>query len=601
MFDLTMDALRRAYRSRRYTPVDVVLHVLERIESESSGNVWISLVPREAILRYAEALEGRNSDELPLYGVPFAVKDNIDLAGVPTTAGCPAFSFVPERSATVVQRLIDAGAIPIGKTNLDQFATGLVGTRSPYGACANAFDPSYISGGSSSGSAVAVARGFVSFALGTDTAGSGRVPAGFNNIVGLKPSRGRLSTYGVVPACRSLDCVSMFALTNDDAECVLRAAEAFDDHDEYSRDFSLTTEPACRAADGTVRIGVPRASQLEFFGDEGYAAAFVDAIDRVRALGWQVVEIDFAPFADAARLLYDGPWLAERYVALEQFLFDHADAFHPVTRAIVQRGADGSAAQAFAAQYRLKQLERRTQAAWNEIDVLMVPTAPSIYSIADVEADPVALNSRLGTYTNFVNLLDLAAVAVPVGFRSDGMPFGITLIGPCAADRTLLRYADRVHRASVERLGATRFAFPPPNEPATLPRGHVAVVVCGAHMNGLPLNHQLTDRRAVLVRATRTAPTYRFYALPGGPPKRPGLVRVKEGGSPIDVEVWAVPQHAFGSFVDGIPSPLGIGKIELEDGSLVSGFLCEPIAIEGAEEITALGSWRTYVASLRSG
>jgi allophanate hydrolase len=600
MLDLTIDALRRAYRARRYTPVDVVLHVMERIESEPSGNVWISLVPREVILRYAEALEGRSLEELPLYGVPFAVKDNIDLAGVPTTAGCPAFSFVPDRSAPVVQRLIDAGAIPIGKTNLDQFATGLVGTRSPYGACSNAFDPAYISGGSSSGSAVAVASGVVSFALGTDTAGSGRVPAGFNNIVGLKPSRGRLSTRGVVPACRSLDCVSVFALTNDDAESVLRVAEAFDEHDEYSRDFSSIAEPACRAADGSVRIGVPRAAQLEFFGDTGYAAAFDDAIERVRAIGWQVVEIDFDPFAEAARLLYEGPWLAERYVALERFLLDHADAFHPVTRAIVQRGADGSAAQAFAAHYRLKQLERRTQAAWNEVDVLMVPTAPSIYSIADVEADPIALNSRLGTYTNFVNLLDLSAVAVPAGFRSDGLPFGVTLIGPCAADRMLLRYADRLHRASVERLGATRFAFPPPSNESALPRGHVGVVVCGAHMSGLPLNHQLTDRRAVPIRATRTAAKYRFYALPGGPPKRPGLVRVKEGGSAIDVEVWAVPEHAFGTFVDGIPSPLGIGKVELEDGSLVSGFLCEPIAIEGAEEITALGSWRTYVASLRT-
>lgn len=594
MLDLGIDALLSRYRAGELKPSDVVTRVLARIESEGREGIWISRLTLDEALRYAHALEQRSVDELPLYGVPFAIKDNIDLAGMPTTAGCPAFSYLAERSATVVQRLIDAGAIPIGKTNLDQFATGLVGTRSPYGACPNAFDPTYISGGSSSGSAVAVALGLVSFSLGTDTAGSGRVPAAFNNIVGLKPSCGRLSTRGVVPACRSLDCVSIFALTSDDAERVLRAAEGFDAEDEYSRDFARIEVPALPSPREGARIGVPRADQLEFFGDDGYAKAFEDAITRARSLGWKIVEIDFEPFKEAARLLYEGPWLAERYVALERFVRERADAMHPVTRAIIQRGAEPSAAQAFAAQYRLRQLKRRSEAVWEAIDALMVPTAPSIYTIAEVNADPIALNTRLGTYTNFVNLLDLAAVAVPAGFRSDGLPFGVTLIAPCAADRALLHYADRLHRACVNKLGATTFSLPDPKPQGGIPAGYIGVVVCGAHMSGLPLNHQLTERRSCFVRSTRTAAKYRFYALPGGPPKRPGLVRVPKGGAQIDVEVWAVPQQHFGSFVAGIPSPLGIGKVELEDGSLESGFLCESIAMDGAEDITELGGWRAY-------
>ncbi len=595
MSDLTIEALLSGYRARKFTPSDVIAQVLARIEEDRSNAIWISRLSPEDVLRHARALEDRTVHDLPLYGVPFAIKDNIDLAGVPTTAGCPAFSYLPQRTAHVAHRLIEAGAIPIGKTNLDQFATGLVGTRSPYGACANAFDSSYISGGSSSGSAVAVARGLVSFALGSDTAGSGRVPAAFNNIVGLKPSCGRLSTRGLVPACRSLDCVSIFALTSDDAARVLSVAQAFDADDEYARDFARIEEPAMRPAAGDVRIGVPQGDQLEFFGDAGYAAAYAQTLERVRALGWRIVEIDFEPFKHVARLLYEGPWLAERYVVLAPFLREHADAMHPITRTIIQHGAEPTAAQAFAAHYRLMQLKRRSEPVWEHIDAMMVPTAPSIYTIAEVNADPIALNTRLGTYTNFVNLLDLAAIAVPGGFRSDGVPFGVTLIAPRGADRTLLQYSDRLHRASVDTLGATPFSFPSPKLHEAIPAGYIGVVVCGAHMSGLPLHHQLTERRSLFVRATRTAAKYRFYALPGGPPKRPGLVRVLEGGAPVEVEVWAVPQAQFGTFVAGIPSPLGIGKVELEDGSLVSGFLCESIAIDGAEDITALGSWRAYL------
>jgi allophanate hydrolase len=599
MHELTIHALLSGYRKGRFAPVDVMTEVLARIEREESGNVWIARVPGEEVMRMAAALLDRTASELPLYGVPFAIKDNIDLKGMATTAGCPAFSYVAERSAHVVQKLIDAGAIPIGKTNLDQFATGLVGTRSPYGACANAFDPAYISGGSSSGSAVAVARGLVSFALGTDTAGSGRVPAAFNNIVGLKPSCGRLSTRGVVPACRSLDCVSIFALTSADAAQVLRVLEGFDAYDVYSRDFARLPTPRLRAAEGAVRVGVPRADQLEFFGDRGYAACYSQAIERIRMLGWQAIEIDFRPFLETARLLYEGPWLAERYVALRRFLHEYPDAMHPVTRSIIERGASPSAADAFEAQYRLKALQRESDGVWSEIDALMVPTAGTIYTIDELIANPIVPNTRLGTYTNFVNLLDLAAVAVPAGFRADGLPFGVTLIAPSGSERTLLQYADRFHRAGAEKLGATRFQFPHEPLETEVPPGHINVIVCGAHMRGLPLNHQLEDRCAVFVRAARTAAKYRFYALPGGPPKRPGLIQVAAQGAAIDVEIWAVPQEHFGSFVAGIPAPLGIGKVELEDGSAHSGFVCEPVALEEAEEITQLGSWREYIRTDR--
>lgn len=597
MYELTIDALLSGYRSGRFTPVDVMNEVFTRSEQELSGNVWISRVPRAEVMRLAKALLNPASRELPLYGIPFAIKDNIDLAGLPTTAACPAFSYVPEYSAHVVQKLIEAGGIPIGKTNLDQFATGLVGTRSPYGACENAFDPAYISGGSSSGSAVAVAKGLVSFALGTDTAGSGRVPAAFNNIVGLKPSCGRLSIGGVVPACRSLDCVSIFALTSTDAAHVLRAAEGFDVHDPYSRDFSRLSTPVLRGASAAVRVGVPRVEQLEF-RDHSYAACYANAIDRIRALGWEAIDVDIDACLEAGRLLYEGPWLAERYVALRGFLHEHAEAIHPVTRAIIARGASPSAADAFAAQYRLKELQRRSEGVWQRVDTLMLPTTGTIYTIDEVTADPIALNSSLGTYTNFVNLLDLAAVAVPAGFRPDGLPFGVTLIATRGSERALLQYADRLHRAAVDKLGATTFSFQNASFEAEIPPGYINVVVCGAHMRGLPLNHQLEHRGAIFVRATQTAAKYRFYALPGGPPKRPGLIRSAPGGAAIEVEVWAIPEQHFGSFVAGIPMPLGIGKVELADGSIESGFLCEAVALEGAEEITELGSWREYLRQL---
>ena len=413
----TIDELLKDYRAQRRTPTDLIDDVLSRIDAAPERNVWISRLTRAQVMEYVRALEGKSPEELPLYGVPFAIKDNIDLAGVPTTAACPQFAYVPERSATVVQKLLDAGAIPIGKTNLDQFATGLVGTRSPYGAGRNSFNADYISGGSSSGSAVAVATGLVSFSLGTDTAGSGRVPAGFNNIVGMKPSCGLLSTRGVVPACRSLDCVSIFALTAGDARRVLDVAHGFDADDSYSRHLAMPS-----FGSRPVRIGIPQQAQLEFFGDTEYARLFDAACERAKALHGSLVEVDFAPLLETARLLYEGPWIAERYAAIEDFMAQQPDSLHPVTASIIASGAKPSAVAAFRSLYRLRDLQRRSAAIWREADVLLVPTAGTVYTIAEVKANPIALNSNLGRYTNFVNLLDLAAIAVPAGFRSDGLP-----------------------------------------------------------------------------------------------------------------------------------------------------------------------------------
>ena len=597
---LSIGDLLDGYRSRRFSVTAVMEHVLQRIAQAPERNVWISLLPAERVMAYARALESRPPESLPLYGVPFAIKDNIDLEGVVTTAACPDYAYMPTASAHTVQRLIDAGAIPVGKTNLDQFATGLVGTRSPYGACRNSVDQAYISGGSSSGSAVAVATGLVSFALGTDTAGSGRVPAAFNNIIGLKPTCGRLSTSGVVPACRSIDCVSIFALTADDAARACAVAEGYDRTDAYSRaPDAHAILPKLMA--GPFRFGIPRADQLEFFDDPEYARLFFDSVKRLEQLGGQCVEIDFAPFRAAARLLYDGAWIAERYDAVGEFIERKPESVHPVTRQLILASGKLTAADAFRSLHRLADARRAATEAWGNIDVLVTPTAGTIYRIADLEWEPIRLNTNLGFYTNFVNFLDLAGVAVPAGFREDGLPFGITLLGLAWSDEALLRLADRFHRASVEHAGALGAALPAAAEPPVALAGSVSlsqsipVAVCGAHMEGLPLNHQLASRGATFVRRTRTIASYRFYALPGGPPFRPGLVRVPSGGASVDVEVWSVPAEHFGSFVAGIPAPLGIGKVDLEDGQQVSGFLCEAHAVEGARDITALGGWREYL------
>ena len=596
MLSLDLQALAHGYRTGALTPQAVVTDIVARIERRGDDKVWIHRWSEGELHARAEELARVNPATLPLYGIPFAIKDNIDVAGHPTTAGCPDYTYVPDASATVVQRILDAGAILIGKTNLDQFATGLVGTRSPYGACPNAFDPRYISGGSSSGSAVAVAAGLVSFSFGTDTAGSGRVPAAFNNIVGLKPTRGLVSAHGVVPACRSLDCVSIFALCTDDAAAVLDVAAGFDVNDPYARDrrkyVCLSRTPHSLAG---CRVGVPRQSQLEFFGNRAAAALFGGAVAALERLGAKRIEIDFAPFVDAARLLYEGPWVSERYVAIRDFIERRPESLFPVTRQIIAGGAKPSAADCFAAQYRLQALIRGAEPVWDEVDIIVTPTAGTIYTIDEVNADPIRLNSNLGYYTNFMNLMDLAAIAVPAGFQPDGLPFGITLVAPAFQDEALCALGGAIHTALVDRAGATGLSLPQSKPRAAEPATTVRIAVCGAHMSGLPLNHQLTERGARLVRSARTAPQYRFFALTDFKPPRPGLVRAPSGYA-IDVEVWEVPTEAFGSFVDGIPAPLGIGTLQLDDGEELRGFICEAYATAGAEEISKLGGWRAYVA-----
>jgi allophanate hydrolase len=590
--------LSAAYRARRTTPVAVVRELYARIAACPDPAIWITLLPLEQVLEQAQVLAACDPASLPLYGIPFAIKDNIDLAGVRTTAGCEQFAYLPENSAHVVTQLIRAGAMPIGKTNLDQFATGLVGTRSPYGICRNSFNSEYISGGSSSGSAVAVARGLVSFSLGTDTAGSGRVPAAFNNLIGWKPTCGRLSPGGVVPACRTIDTISVFTLNAEDAFRVGRVAEGFDPDEPYSR----RPQAAPRGAPlthGHFRFGVPRPEHLQFFGNEEYPRLFDAAVARLERLGGQRVLIDFTPFLDAARLLYEGPWVAERYLATESILRRAPQALLPVTRQIIEAGSVATAADAFRAQYQLQGLRRACDAAWEKIDVLATPTAGSIYRIAEVEADPIRLNSRLGYYTNFMNLLDLAAVSVPAGFTSAGLPFGVTLAAPAWSDPALLPLASRLHRSAPMKLGATSIELTEePHFDWSSPGNSIPVAVCGAHMQGLPLNHQLLERGAVLLERTTTSAQYRFYALPGGPPHRPGLIAVDSHGAAIEVEVWSVPSQAFGSFVAAIPAPLGIGKITLADRRQVSGFLCEAHALTSAQDITSFGGWRAFIASL---
>ena len=587
---LDLVTLAGAYRDGALSPTELVSGVLERVARRGDDKVWIHLLVGEELLSMAKALEQADPATKPLYGIPFAIKDNIDLAGHPTTAACPAYAYTPDKSATVVQRLMEAGAIPIGKTNLDQFATGLNGTRSPYGAPGSALNADYISGGSSSGSAVAVAAGLVSFSLGTDTAGSGRVPAQFNNIIGMKPTRGLLSTSGVVPACRSLDCVSILALCSDDARDVLAVAKGFDAADPFSREDLLA--PLSSQVAGT-RFGVPRREDLEFFGNHAGEKLFASTLERIAGLGGVVVELDLRPFLETARLLYEGPWVAERYVAIRDFFEKDPEALHPVTRQIIGGGAGPTAADAFAAYYRLKELRRVTEGAWRKIDVLVTPTAARHYTIAELVADPIRLNSNLGVYTNFMNLLDLAGIAIPTGFQPDGLPFGVTLAAPAFTDTALLSLGDEIHHSASLTLGATG-AKMPPNRPTASPHATVKVAVCGAHMRGLPLNGQLVDRGAKLVRATRTAPRYRLYALPGGPPARPGMVRV-ETGNAIEVEVWELPMSAFGSFVDGVPPPLAIGTVELADGESVKGFVCESYGVANGADITELGGWRRYL------
>ncbi|MBC8639688.1 allophanate hydrolase [Caballeronia sp. EK] len=592
-FDLRLPALRAAYREGRTTPRALIGALRTRAaELNPDYRLFIHLLNDDEIEPYLATLDARDIDSLPLYGVPFAIKDNIDLALVPTTAACPAFAYTPEQSATLVAQLIALGAVPIGKTNLDQFATGLNGTRSPYGRCRNSVLADYPSGGSSAGSSLAVALGVASFALGTDTAGSGRVPAALNNLVGTKGTKGLLSTAGVVPACRTLDCVTYFTASASEASTLLALTAAHDPADAYSRANPQWNDGAAFGKVARFRFGVPR--QLEFAGCDESPALFANARAALEALGGEAIDIDFAPFLEAARLLYEGPWVAERYSVAGALMESQPDAVLPVIRDVLAKAPGATAVDAFRAQYKLQALKQRCDAVLADLDCVLTPSIPRAVTLAELERDPIGANSLLGHYTNFMNLLDYAAIATPAGFMRNGLPWGVTFFGRAFTDQYLLSVADALHRKlDVLLVGGAR--------QDTDAAAHAArddtmkLVVCGAHLAGLPLNGQLTARGARLVEATSSAPRYRLYALAGGAVQRPGMTRDEANGAAIAVEVWTLPSAEVGSFLAGIPAPLALGKVELADGRWETGFVCEAHALEGAVDITRYGGWRAWL------
>jgi allophanate hydrolase len=590
---LEIGAIHAEYRAGALTPRQLVEELLGRMETYPDKAVFISLVDAAQVLAEAEALDMAALDQLALFGIPFVVKDNIDVAGMQTTAACPDFADVAgvaARDAVVVARLRAAGAILLGKTNLDQFATGLNGTRSPYGAPRSVFNSEYISGGSSSGSAVAVGAGLAVFALGTDTAGSGRVPAAFNNLIGLKPSIGRIPATGVVPACRTLDCVSIFANGVADALRVLQAAEGTDAGDAWSRASAEKSLP------DVPRIGVLAAKDRDFAGDAASAALYEAAVASAEALGWQVRNFDYSLFREIAAAVYGGAFVAERLAAIRPFFESAPDSLNPVVRGIIEGAQRFSAADAFAELYRVRSLCRAAQPVLTEFDALLLPTAPTIFTVAEMSAEPITANAKLGIYTNFVNFMDLAAIALPAGFRPDGLPFGISLIGAAFSESSLAAYADALHVALGAGAGAGRVV---PSARAKPPaRDEVKIIVAGAHLSGMVLNHELTSLGARRVAAAKTAPGYKLFALATSPPK-PGLVRAPGfEGQGIDVEIWALSREGFGRFVAALPEPMGIGKVTLADGSTHPGFLCEAYALVGGTDITGYGGWRAYRAAI---
>lgn len=605
---MTIDALQKAYRSGQFNAQSFLTEKLNQAKNDNN-NVWLATISDTQLQEMLAVLSHKSMDDLPLYGVPFAIKDNIDLSLLPTTAGCAAYSYQPGQSAQVVQLLMQAGAIPLGKTNLDQFATGLVGVRSPWGAVKNSFNPEYISGGSSSGSAVAVATGQVSFALGTDTAGSGRVPAALNNIVGLKATKGLLSCTGVVPACKSLDCVTLLANTVDELNQLLDISAQQDNKDCYSRANSIHNSAAYYQAENSLsglKIGLPDKTQLEFFADHSAQALFEKNIEVLKQAGAQIIPINFQPFLKAAKLLYEGPWVVERYAAIEDFFDKDAKQCLPVIENIIGGAKAYSAVDTFKAIYRLQAYKIECDAILAKVDCILTPTTGTTYTIAQVEAEPIKLNSNLGYYTNFMNLLDYAAIALPAGFLDTGLPFGITLFGPAFSDRLLLSAGAQLQQIADLTLGAMGQALPVLNK-STVSRvaadgilGEIDIAVCGAHLSGFPLNKQLIDRGGYLVKACKTSSNYRLYALAGGPPYRPGLIRempLSGQGVAIEVELWRLPAHTLGSFLAGITQPLGLGKVELEDNSWVSSFICEGYAISDALDISHFGGWSAYIKS----
>ncbi|MCL2893646.1 allophanate hydrolase [Brenneria tiliae] len=593
-FDLRLDTLRDAYRQGQLTP----RALLQRLRAAASAlnpefHLFIHPLSADEQEPYLAALERQSPASLPLYGIPFAIKDNIDLAGIPTTAACPAYAYVPPKSATIVEQLIALGAIPVGKTNLDQFATGLNGTRSPYGECRNSVRPDYPAGGSSAGSALAVALGLASFALGTDTAGSGRVPAALNNLVGLKASKGLISTAGVVPACRTLDCVTFFTASAAEASQLLELTARRDPDDPYSRANPQWNDAGAFGLPRPgFRFGVP--DKLEFLGCPESPALFAAAVERLKALGGIPVGIDFSPFLEAATLLYEGPWTAERYSVAGELIERRPDAVLPVIRDVLAEAPRRSAVDAFRAQYRLQALKTLCDRTMADVECVLTPAYPRAVTLDELHAEPVKRNADLGYYTNFMNMLDYAAVALPAGFQANGLPWGVTLFGRVFTDQYLLSLAAAWQRSqSLPLVGGQT-----PNEtaPQRVARDdRTRLVVCGAHLAGQPLNGQLLRRGGRLLQATQSAPHYRLYALAGGSPLRPGMVRVDDGGGAIEVEVWELPSAELGSFLTGIPAPLGLGKVQLSDGSWETGFICEQYGLKDAEDITHLKGWRAYL------
>lgn len=601
---ITIKGLLFRYHSGVITPknhIDNLLKVIRKNINESIDSAWISIATDDNIasqLRNLESLAKEKAiTDLPLYGIPFAIKDNIDALGWKTTVACPDFMFEPNKNATVVKKLLDAGAILIGKTNLDQFATGLVGTRSPYGIVPNTFNPKFVSGGSSSGSASVVARGLVCFSLGTDTAGSGRIPAAFNNIVGTKPTPGLVSTEGVFPACKSIDCVSIMTLTAADADIVLNVAKSTEHDKALETQFHPRSTPISNFIN-PIRIGIPISCQ--FLDNGQYQEAFTEALQIAKGLNVEFVPVDIDSFVKAGKLLYDGPWVSERFAVTEDFLNSNPNAFDTSVRQIILSGAPYSAAQGFRAIYQLKELEIETKKSWSKCDVILVPSAPNHPTIEDLKNHPIVKNSELGMYTNFVNLLRLCAIAVPSGFTKTGLPFGITLIAQEGSDNALLKLASQWQVLFELSLGISNIKGT--SEEHTILEATkndvTQIAVVGAHLSGLPLNWQLTERRSRLVKVCKTAKSYRLFALPNTHPPKPGLIKCPSDGVSIELEVYEMPSNQLGSFLNLIPPPLGLGNIELEDGSLVKGFICEQYAVHEAQDISNLGGWKSYINQL---
>lgn len=592
MYNLNIEALLQAYKSNDLEPKALIKELRQQALEQSEYHAWITLLTEQELDQYLSKLDGESPDTLPLYGVPFAIKDNIDLANVPTTCACPDFAYTPDKNAFVVQQLLDAGAIPLGKTNLDQFATGLVGVRSPYGQGKNTFNPDYISGGSSAGSAISTALGQVSFALGTDTAGSGRVPAAINNLIGHKPTFGLLSASGLVPACRTLDCITVFALNTQDAALVTSIAGQYDHEDAYARK---------NTHDNQLRYFSPRTpksftfaipKQLEFCENPETEALFFKAVEQLESMGGEKVEVDFTPFLDAAKLLYEGPWVAERWLATKDV---KAESMLPVINTIVSGAEKFTAADAFSYQYQLQAYKKVCDEIVKSVDILLTPTCPTYFTREKLSQEPIKYNSIMGTYTNFMNLLDYTATAVPVGFTQSGLSWGVTLFSDRFMDMKVLSYAGGLHQAFNLPQGTSEYPLQPFTKPSVPAISNtVDVLVCGAHLTGQPLNWQLIERGAQLKAQTTSAPCYELYALPDG--KRPGMIRSQSDlACAIDVEVWTMPMENFGSFVAGIPEPLGIGKVELADGSWVCGFMCEGNAIAESKNITEYGGWLKWL------